>query len=443
MGLTMTKIAVYGMGYVGTVTAVSIAKNRQNVVVGVEPKKDKRIALNKGVLPFYEPGMQEAWEQNNILVYPDVISDADVSIICVGTPTDEETNKLDISTVIHVAESIVRKASAGHLIIVRSTMSPGGMWAVNTAVQGALPDNYYTCVIFMPEFLREGCALGDVQAQDIYPFGLSADMMERTEEQLSELKHRLSAIFCIPTPTIELATYKEVEILKLANNVWHAQKITFANEISRICYAQGADSRRVMSMLCKDKQKNISSMYMRPGFAWGGSCLPKDVRQLKSNLDACYYPNSVINALHPSNREHINFCRRRITDTIHQCREAPYKVDKLIVLGIAFKADTDDLRESAVLIMLDEFCNSGNHLKPVDVYTYDPHVELPADCMYDTNIQTLRDAGFIQNAVIAVTQWNDAYWSVLNRCKAESCIVLDMFNTPPINNGLKVVGISW
>ena len=154
------------------------------------------------------------------------------------------------------------------------------------------------------------------------------------------------------------------------------------------------------------------------------------------------YESSLIRSLIPSNREHIHFCCVRLVDTVQHARNSGMEINKLIVLGIAFKADTGDLRESAVPIFINEFSGRGDML--VDVYTYDPNVELVENIVNGTPIQTLSKSGRIQNAVIAVTQWNDAYYDVLNRVDVESCVLLDMYNVPHLpNSTLKRVGLTW
>jgi len=440
------KIGVYGIGYVGAVTAVQLSATGKHEVIGVEVNKAKRSNLNAGKLPFFEPGMQEEWETRKIKVSGTVIDDCDVSLICVGTPTCRYTEELDISTVIKVAVSIAKCAPDDHLIVVRSTMNPGGMFLLNEAVQAEIPTKKVCNVVFMPEFLREGCALKDVNSQTINPFGFAtADQNVATK---SKLLAKLTDIFSIPLETIWSTGYEEIEILKLANNAWHATKITFANEISRICWMSGANSKVVMNMLCQDTQKNVSRMYMEPGFAWGGSCLPKDVRQLQSLLPPT---TTLIGSLNASNSSYIEFCRERIEDTVRE-KDA----DKLVILGVAFKANTDDLRESAVTALINRMCQNSVNFPPI--YTYDPHVALKTTDGYGTSASTLGN-GIITNAVIAITQWNDAYIGVLERCDDESCVVIDLFNArsalgeqkmvQDINAkgdylyGIPMVGISW
>ncbi|MBX9636702.1 MAG: nucleotide sugar dehydrogenase, partial [Nitrosomonas sp.] len=359
------KISIFGLGYVGTVSAGCLATEGHSVI-GVDPNKTKVDLINQGISPIVEKDIGEmiaAAAKNNVLRATldvrDAVINSDISMVCVGTPSQLNGN-LDLSHVRKVCEQIgaaLKEKSAFHVVVARSTMLPGSM---RTVVIPALESysgkkagvDFGVCN--NPEFLREGTAVFDY-------YNPPKTVIGETDSKAGELLMQLYAKMTAPLIRTEVET---AEMAKYADNTWHAVKVAFANEIGNLCKAEGIDGHKVMEIFCQDTKLNLSPYYMKPGFAFGGSCLPKDVRALMYKGKSLDMDLPLINAILPSNQ-------RQIEKGIKMIVEKGNK--KIGILGFSFKAGTDDLRESPLVEVIEFLIGKGYELK-----LYDKNVNLAA-----------------------------------------------------------------
>ncbi|HET7304444.1 MAG TPA: nucleotide sugar dehydrogenase [Segeticoccus sp.] len=357
------KVVVLGLGYVGTVTAAGLA-SRGHLVVGVDVDQMKVEAVRRGESPVVEPGLdqliQDSVASGRLLATTDVreaVAQADVSLICVGTPSGEG-GATDLTFVARaVADlrdamtSVPPPVSGFHSVVVRSTVPPGtGAAVVAPAFAGDLPEGWAVGTAMCPEFLREGSSVDDFFGP---PFVVVGTAEPRTARALTDL-----FAFCVDAvETVEVA---EAEALKYACNAFHAVKVTFANEMGRVFAPFGVDARRVMEIFCQDTKLNIAPTYLRPGFAFGGSCLPKDLRSLQRLARVNGVDLPLVGATTVSNEIAVRTLVDRVLATGYR---------RVCLLGLSFKANTDDLRESPHLEVAERFVGKG-----LDVRIYDPIV---------------------------------------------------------------------
>lgn len=359
------KISIFGLGYVGAVSAGCLASDGHDVI-GVDPNQTKVDLINKGVTPIIEKDIGEmiakAAAARKLRATTDVreaVMGSDISLICVGTPSLLNGN-LDLSYVRRVCEEIgaaIKDKSSFHVVVGRSTMLPGSMHNVviptleqATGMKAAV--DFGVCN--NPEFLREGTAVYDYYHP---PKTVIGESDPRAGDMLVELYKHMDA----PMIRTDLET---AEMVKYTDNNWHALKVAFANEIGNICKAVGIDGHKVMEIFCQDTKLNLSPYYMKPGFAFGGSCLPKDVRALTYKGRSLDLDLPVLNAIMPSNQHQIEKAIDMITTKGNR---------KVGILGFAFKAGTDDLRESPIVNVIESLIGKGYELK-----LYDSNVNLAA-----------------------------------------------------------------
>ncbi len=358
------KVAILGLGYVGTVAGACLA-GRGHHVVGVDIDPGKVELMNQGRPSFVEPQlaelMAEAKQKQLLSATTDaasVIAEADVVIVTVGTPTGSR-GKPDLRAVDAVAQQIgtalaQRTAGTPLCVVLRSTVLPGTtrdafIPAIEKA-SGTAHGQRFVCV-FSPEFLREGCAVQDF---DNPPQTLVGALEQEHAAAYLKLLEGIDA-------ATRITSLEVAELMKYACNCFHAMKIAFANEIGAVASQVGADGREAMALLCEDSVLNISKAYLRPGNAFGGSCLPKDLRGLTHLALDNNVSVPLLNSVLPSNEAQIE----RIVDA---ARDAKHRVIGLI--GLAFKDDTDDLRESPMVEIVRALLLSG-----FDVRVYDPEVQ--------------------------------------------------------------------
>jgi len=357
------KISIFGLGYVGAVSMACLARDGHDVV-GVDLDPIKLDLIRSGRSPIVEEGIQELTAQvvasGRVRVTDDVaaaVRDTDLSFICVGTPSSPNGSQ-DLSAVRRVSEQIgaALKDKAGyHTIVMRSTIQPGSMDEVVKAgleLTSGKTANRDFGLGFQPEFLREGTSIKDY---DNPPFTVIGTEDPRAAEVLRQVFGHLPCEFL--TTSIGVA-----EMLKYACNAFHAVKITFANEIGRLSQSVGVDARAVMELVCKDKRLNISPAYLKPGFAFGGSCLPKDLRALTyvGKLNDVMTP--MLGNVMGSNRAHID----------HAVDLAMASGKRRIgMIGLSFKPGTDDLRESPLVTVAERLIGKG-----FDLRIFDPEVNL-------------------------------------------------------------------
>ncbi|WP_137734822.1 nucleotide sugar dehydrogenase [Pseudaquabacterium pictum] len=352
------KISIFGLGYVGAVSAGCLASDG-HTVIGVDPNATKVDLINSGVTPIIEKdigGMIEhavkAGTLRATVSVKDAVLATDLSLICVGTPSQLNGN-LDLSYVRRVCEEIgaaMRDKEGFHVVVARSTMLPGSMrnLVIPTLEQASGKTagvDFGVCN--NPEFLREGTAVYDYYHP---PKTVIGETDSQAGQRLVDLYASLDA------PMIR-TTVEVAEMVKYADNNWHAVKVAFANEIGNICKAVGIDGHQVMDIFCQDTKLNLSAYYMKPGFAFGGSCLPKDVRALTYKARSMDLDLPLLNAVLPSNARQVQRAIEMVTSKGHR---------KVGVLGFAFKAGTDDLRESPMVDVIEHLIGKGFDLRLFD-----------------------------------------------------------------------------
>jgi GDP-mannose 6-dehydrogenase len=359
------KIAIFGMGYVGVVAAGCLAEDGHQVV-GVDPNQTKVDLVNGGTSPIVEKDIGEliakhvaAGTLRATVDVGDAVNATDISMICVGTPS-QMNGSLDLRFVRKVCEDIglaLRDKPGFHVVVARSTMLPGTMRDVVIPTLEEFSGKVAGIgfgVCNNPEFLREGTAVYDY-------YNPPKTVIGETDEKSGDM---LAAVYAnLPAPMIR-TTVETAEMVKYADNAWHALKVTFANEIGNISKALGIDGHAVMKIFCEDTKLNLSPYYLKPGFAFGGSCLPKDVRALTYKARSLDIETPVLRAILPSNE----YQSRRAIDMIVGSGHR-----RIGVLGFAFKAGTDDLRESPVVEVIEYLIGKGFEMR-----LYDRNVQIAA-----------------------------------------------------------------
>ena len=357
------RVSVFGLGYVGSVSAACFAEDGHEVV-GVDVAAAKVQSLNEGRSPIVEKGLDELIRGNTAngrlratTSTAEAVRATDLSLICVGTPS-RKNGSLDLTYLERVAEQIgeaLKDKDDYHVVVVRSTVLPGTTHdVVIPALERTSGKKYGTGfgVTVNPEFLREGTAIHDFRNP---PLTLVGHNYQSDAEPTKALYGKVEA-------PMETTTIRTAEMMKYASNTWHALKVTFANEIGNVCKRVGIDSHEVMNIFCKDEKLNLSSYYMKPGFAFGGSCLPKDVRALQYRAKEVDLDMPVIQAILGSNQLQIQHAIDEIVDTGKK---------RVGLLGFSFKAGTDDLRESPIVILAEALLGKGFQLS-----IYDKNVSL-------------------------------------------------------------------
>lgn len=367
-GERIVKISIFGLGYVGTVSAGCFARNGLDVV-GVDPVRAKVDLINAGQTPIIEAEIgeivAEAVRSGRLRATDDTlrsICETDLSFVCVGTPSQINGN-LDLTHIRRVCEQIgqaLKSKSGRHTVVIRSTVLPGTM---RETVIPALEENsgkragidFGVCC--NPEFLREGSAVKDF---DFPPKTVIGELDKGSGDLVASLYKTLDSPLI--RTEIEVA-----EIIKYIDNCWHALKIGFANEIGNFCKALSINASTAMEIFCSDTKLNISKAYLMPGFAFGGSCLPKDLRALSYAAKQRDLNLPILSSILPSNELQVSRGLRLITE----------KGNKQVgVLGFSFKAGTDDLRESPMIEVIERLSGKGYNLR-----------------IYDKNVQIARLVG--------------------------------------------------
>lgn len=357
------RVSIFGLGYVGCVSAACLARDGHEVI-GVDVNADKVAALTSGKSPIVEPGLDELIRNmvatGRLRATEDgiaAVGASDVSLITVGTPS-RNNGSLDLKYIINVSREIGQALSMKddyHLIIERSTVLPGTV--ISTVVpllekgSGRSAGDGFG-VAMNPEFLREGSALRDYDRPGQVVIG---EFDKHSGDLAAELYRSVDA----PVVRTSIAT---AEMVKYVCNTFHALKIAFANEIGNLCKSHDIDGRQVMDIFCRDKELNISASYLQPGFAFGGSCLPKDTRALNYRAKQRDLEIPVLNAILASNQFQI---QRGIEMVERSGRK------KVGVLGLSFKSGTDDVRESPVVPLIETLVGRG-----YDVCVYDETIKL-------------------------------------------------------------------
>lgn len=345
------RISIFGLGYVGCVTATCLAQQGHQVF-GVDINPQKVALVNSGHSPISEPGLDELLGEvvasGRLRATTDsdlAVQETDISLICVGTPSNHNgcVNLNYIEKVCSEIGESLGKKSGYHVVVVRSTVLPG------TVINRLLPllvqnsgrkagSDFGLCM--NPEFLREGSAI-----QDYYNPGLT--VIGQLDQRSGDV---IKSMYADVNSHVIQTSIPVAEMTKYVSNTYHALKITFANEIGTLCKTEGIDGHEVMDIFCQDHRLNISAAYLKPGFAFGGSCLPKDVRALAHWAKERDVDAPVLSSILASNRHHID----RAIDLVEETR-----LNKIAVLGLSFKPATDDVRESPTISLIETLVGRG------------------------------------------------------------------------------------
>jgi GDP-mannose 6-dehydrogenase len=349
------RISVFGLGYVGCVSAACLARAGHEVL-GVDVNAEKAAMVNAGTAPLVEPGLGDLLREvvaarrlRATTSTEEGVSGSDLALICVGTPS-RDNGRLDVTAVERVAQAIgrtLRQAPRPYTVVLRSTVLPGTTEAVlvpGLLGGGPLPG---LSIAVNPEFMREGSSLRDFAQPPLTLVGC-----ERPETAAL-----LRAVYeGVDAPFVHTSV-RSAEMAKYVSNTFHALKVAFANEVGDLCEALGADAQEVMRIFLLDRKLNVSEAYLRPGFAFGGSCLPKDIRALLHAARSHEVAVPLISEILPSNERQIQQGMSRVLGTRRR---------RIGVLGLAFKAATDDLRESPLVRLVEGLIGKGCEVRILD-----------------------------------------------------------------------------
>jgi GDP-mannose 6-dehydrogenase len=437
------RISIFGLGYVGAVSLACLARDGHEVT-GVDIDPNKLALLQSGQAPIVEAGIQEltrAVMRGGTVHVTDSVRQAvlatDISFVCVGTPAARNGSQ-DLSAITRIATQLgtaLRDKDTRHVIVIRSTVQPG---TVEEVVQPAIEEasglkagkDFSLC--FQPEFLREGTSIRDY---DNPPFTVVGTTDDYGFEMLRSVFGDLPGEFI-------RTSIRTAEMLKYACNAFHALKITFANEIGRIAQPLGVDPHEVMKLLCMDRQLNISSAYLRPGFAFGGSCLPKDLKALVHAAKSHDVEVPMLSNVLNSNSAHIDMAVDRVLSSGKR---------SVGLIGLSFKPGTDDLRESPLVVMAERFIGKGLQLQVFDpqvnvarliganrryIEESIPHI---ASLMTTELDQLVRDSD-----VLVVAMKNASVLDALERHTRPEQILLDIAGLPdPTAQRAAYQGVCW
>ena len=355
-------VSVFGLGYVGCVTAGCLAA-RGHHVVGVDVSPDKVAMVNAGTSPIVEPGLGELLAQvvrmgrlTATTSAAEALAATDLALVCVGTP-DSRSGRPNLDALTRVASDIgagLATRDGKFVVVVRSTVLPGTIEGVlmRAVCEAAAGSRVQLTFASNPEFMREGCSLHDF---DHPPFVLIGSEDEETASAVAALYTDVSA------PVVQ-TTVRTAEMVKYVCNAFHALKVCFSNEIGDLCQALGADAHEVMRIFRLDRKLNVSEAYLKPGFAFGGSCLPKDVRALVAAARANDLAVPLLSAVMPANDGQVARGLDAVLDT---------QKHRIGIVGLAFKPGTDDLRESPMVALVERLIGKGR-----DVRIFDPRVSM-------------------------------------------------------------------
>ncbi len=386
-----TFVAVLGLGYVGCVTAACLASLGHRVV-GIDRDERKVRDVENGRAPFFEPGLEDLIRENVALgrlsaaTSADALAAADIALVCVGTPSERNGN---------LALDQLRRAVAeiaGHLprrqkpliVAIRSTVFPG---TCEQLVLPAFADYPEVSVVSHPEFLREGSAVRDFFEPALLVVG---------GDDPAAL-HSVAGLHANSGVNAAIVSLRSAEMIKYACNAFHAVKITFANEIGALSERVGVEGTEVMATLCQDSKLNCSPAYLKPGFAFGGSCLPKDLRALMYRAGQVGLRLPLLESTLPGNEEHL----KRAMDAV---LELP--AQRIGVIGLAFKENTDDLRESPVVTLLEQLIGKGRAVR-----VFDPRISL--ENIYGSNRTFLQESiphigRILMRSLDQILHWSDS-----------------------------------
>ncbi|MCB0833274.1 MAG: UDP-glucose/GDP-mannose dehydrogenase family protein [Bacteroidetes bacterium] len=402
----MKKICVVGTGYVGLVSGACLA-DFGNAVICADIDEDKIDKLNRGIIPIYEPGLQEVVERNvqkKRLSFSssvdESIRESEVIFIAVGTPPGSK-GEADLSIVFKVAESIARNLHDYKVVVTKSTVPAGtGRKVWNILKEKASPGSEFD-VVSNPEFLREGSAVGDFLRPDRVVIGSDSDRATEV------MKMVYRALYINETPMV-ITNIETSEMIKYASNAFLAVKISYINEIANICDRIGADVKTVARAMGLDGR--ISPKFLHAGGGYGGSCFPKDTKALVKTSDDVGIPNLVVTAAIEANEKQKYLMVDKIKTMVGNL-----KGKTIALLGLAFKPNTDDIREATSLVIVDEILKAGGSVRAYDPVAMDIYKSVFSDITYCKDVY---DCVAGADCMVLVTEWNEFREMDLHRAKS-------------------------
>lgn len=441
-------ISIFGLGYVGCVGIGCLSK-QGHTMVGVDVSDVKVDLINQGKPTIVEKDIDlliaEGHQAGRIRAtkdYRDAVLSTDISFLCVGTPSSENGH-LDLTYILQTAHQIgqaLKEKNGFHIVVIRSTVFPGTnakMTAIIEQESGKKHDVDFA-VVSNPEFLREGTAVQDYLNPPLTVLGSSCP------QAVEVMRNLYQGLSDAPIEVVEIGV---AEMIKYVNNSYHALKVVFANEVGNICKQLDIDSHEVMRIFCMDKQLNISPYYFRPGFAYGGSCLPKDLKGLKTLAHDLYLETPVLSAIEHSNEIHI----AQVTHKIEQLEDkrAMQGLPKMNigVLGLSFKAGTDDMRNSPIVNVIETL-----HGKGYDVRIYDKNVSLSRLIGRNKSVIASKLPHLnmmLQEDINNVVKWADCI-IIANKDEsftkveiAPNIKIIDLVRIKELENHPEYIGLCW
>ncbi len=436
-------ISIFGLGYVGAVSLACLARDGHSVY-GVDVDPAKLALISEGKTPVVEEGMVDLMyavvASGRVHVTQDVaeaMRHTDLSLICVGTPSAANGSQ-DQGAMLRLAHDlgvIMRDKTTAHTFVFRSTLVPGTVEEVLLPImerESGKKDGVDFHLCFQPEFLREGSSIRDY---DKPPFTIVGANSEAPVETLRSLFGHLPC-------KLYATSIRAAEMVKYSCNNFHALKITFANETARICEAMGVDAFEVMDLVCQDTQLNISKAYLKPGFAFGGSCLPKDLRATQYFAKMRDVELPMLSGILPSNRAHIDHAIQKVMASGRR---------RIGMIGLSFKTGTDDLRESPLVAIAEHFFGKG-----LSLLVHDPEVHLSnllgANRRFieqhvphiGSLLKSDLESVIAESDVLVVGLADTKIFDTLKRCVRDDHLVVDLVNMPD-REGLRgeYRGLCW
>jgi GDP-mannose 6-dehydrogenase len=435
-------IAIFGLGYVGTVAAACLSENGHKVV-GVDPNETKVNSIQDGCAPVIEFSIEELISKNVARGLLQATTDgfravleSELILICVGTPS-KPNGDLDLTYLRRVSQEIgtaLAETDNFVTVAVRSTTLPGTMRKVVIpeleAHSGKTAGEGFGVGVH-PEFLREGTAVADFYGPPKIVFASSDDT---SRKRLVDINAGLDA------PQFHL-DFETAEMVKYSDNVWHGLKVAFANEVGSICKDLGIDGQDVMEVFCQDRKLNISTSYLKPGLAFGGSCLPKDIRALVYRARSLDLSVPVIEAILPSNESHVQRALDMIINAGHR---------DVGVLGLSFKPGTDDLRESPMVEIVERLIGKGYNIRIYDsnvnlnslvganrdyVLEHLPHI---AGLLADNTDDVTSHA-----RTVVVGNRDQSFSPVIERLAPDQCLIDFVRISEKLDGSVEYKGICW